>query len=162
MSTKKGKYGSPEKRKKLVGDLALIVEQKLYGDPRMLGGSIALAGGSREQGTSLIDIKNAVILNSVDVCTMDTVRQGVLGEQVIFASFEGRINKTNDHVKVGFMFGPDGAAALITQLLSLADRHGAELLNDITRRLTELHQDKDVDLYFLKAAIDLVLEETSG
>lgn len=162
MSTKKGKYGNPANRRPLVGDLNKLVQPTGIANPRKLGGSIASVGDSRSQGTSFLDLTDAVLLQGVEVCTIDMVRQGVLGEQAIFATLNGRINKTSNQVQVGFVFGPDGAAALITELLALADRFGAELLSDITQRLTELHQGNHVDLHFLKAAIDLVLEETNG
>ena len=45
------------------------------------------------------------------------------------------------------------------QLDALADRHGTDLLDDVTRRLTELHQGKHVDLHWLRAAIDNVIAE---
>lgn len=159
MSTKKGRYGNPAKRKTVSGDLERLakrVTEKLH-DPRLLGGEIHSFGGGMSE--SLLDVTNAVHLESMNVCTIDTVRQGLLNEQAIFMVLYGRINKTKDNVQAGFIFGPDGAAALITELLALADRFGAELLTDITRRLTELHQNKTVDLHFLKAAIDSVLEE---
>lgn len=160
MSTKKGKYGNPAKRKVVAGDLEKLakrVSQKVY-DPRNLGGEIYSFGEGVSE--SLIDVTNAVHLKSVNVCTVDTMRQGLLNEQAIFMVLYGRVNKTKDYVQAGYITGPDGAAALLTELLALADRFGAELLNDITRRFTELHQEKKVDLHFLKAAIDLALEDS--
>jgi len=77
-------------------------------------------------------------------------------------TLDGRINKRTDRARVGYMFGPDGAAALITELLAVADRFGAELLDDVTRRLTALHQGRHVDLAFLRAAIDNAIEAGDG
>lgn len=66
------------------------------------------------------------------------------------------MTKKPDRARVGYLFGPDGAAAIITELL--ADRFGPELLDDVTRRLTALHQGRDVDLSWLRAAIDNAIE----
>lgn len=127
-------------------------------DPRGLGGSIAGPGGPRDQGMVVLDMTDAVLMDSVDVATVDTVRAGVLGGQAIFMTLGGRVNKTTRRVTVGFMFGPDGAAGIVTELLAMADRFGVELLDDMTRRLTTLHQEGNVDLRMLKAAIDVALE----
>jgi len=121
-------------------------------------------GGSRDKSAVFLDMTDIVLLEEIDVCTVDAVRMGTSNGQAIFATLGGRINKKTDRATVGFMFPPDGAAALITELLALADRFGAELLDDVTRRLIELHQGKHVDLHFLRAAIDNAIEaaEESG
>jgi hypothetical protein len=158
LSKKSGRhrYGNPANRQPLMGDLQKRLAGQLN-DPRFLGGEIHSFGDG--QSESLLDVTNAVHLESMNVCTVDAVRKGLLAEQAIFMVLYGRINKTRDNVQAGFIFGPDGAAALITELLAVADRFGAELLTDITRRLTDLHQEKKVDLHFLKAAIEMVLED---
>ena len=153
------RYGNPANRKKLTGDLNKLVQPTGVADPRKLGGSISGFGDSRSQGTAILSMTDVVLLESLDVATIDMVRGGALNEQAIFMTLQGRVNKTKDQVQAGFIFGPDGAAGIITELLSLADRFGAELLSDITQRLKALHQGNHVDLHFLKAAIDLVLEE---
>lgn len=127
-------------------------------DPRLLGGGIYGPGGSRDRGAVLLDATDIVLLEGVEVCTVDAVRLGATNGQAIYMTLSGRINKKTDQVTVGFMFPPDGAAALVTELLALADRFGAELLDDLTRRLTALHQGKHVDLAFLRAAIDNAIE----
>lgn len=162
MSTKKGRYGNPAKRKPVAGDLARYVQPTGVADPRKLGGEMAGPGGSRDRGAVALDLTDVVLLEHTEVCTVDMVRQGELGGQAMFMTLAGRINKKPDRVKVGYMFGPDGAAALVTELLALADRFGAELLDDLTRRLTDLHQGKHVDLNFLRAAIDNAIEAAEG
>lgn len=154
-------YGDPRKRKPLAGDLARLVQPTGNADPRGLGGDMAGPGGSRDRGAVFLDLTDTVLLESTDVCTVDAVRQGELSEPVIFMTLQGRINKRPDQTQVGYLFGPDGAAALITELLAVADRFGAELLDDLTRRLTELHQGNHVDLAFLRAAIDNAMDATA-
>ncbi len=162
MSTKKGRYGNPAKRKPLVGDLERLAKLATgrSTDPRKLGGEIHSFGPG--MGESLLDIANSVHLEATNICTVDAVRKGVLNEQVIYMVLYGRINKTQDKVQAGYLFGPDGAAALITELLGVADRFGAELLGDVTRRLADMQRNKTIDLHFLKAAIELAIEESSA
>lgn len=154
--------GNPAKRasQSLADELAgqFVGDPTGVVDPRRLGGGMTSFGDSRSRGTTLIDPTDAVLLRDVDVATIDAVRAGELAEQAIFMTLGGRVNKSPDVVKVGFVFGPDGAAALITELLALADRFGAELLNDLVSRLTELHQGKHVDLLWLRAAIDVAMD----
>lgn len=154
-------YGDPRKRKPLAGDLARLAQPTGNADPRKLGGAIVGPGGSRDVAGVVLDLTDSVLLEDVYVSTVDAVRQGVLSEQVIFMTLGGRINKKTDRAQVGFMLPPDGAAAIISELLAVADRFGAELLDDMTRRLTELHQGKHVDLHFLRAAIDSAIEQES-
>jgi hypothetical protein len=156
------RYGNPAKRRPVAGDLARLAQPTGVTDPRHLGGDMSGPGGSRESGAVFLDLTDVVLLESTDVCTVDAVRQGAMGGQVIFMTLDGRINKKTDRARVGYVFGPDGAAALITELLAVADRFGAELLDDVTRRLTELHQGKHVDLAFLRAAIDNAIKATDG
>lgn len=153
------RYGDPRKRQPMAGDLARLVQPTGVANPRTLGGDIAGPGGSRDRGAVFLDTTDAVLLESTNVATVDAVRQGALAEPVIFMTLDGRINKRADRARVGFLFGPDGAAAIVTELLAIADRFGAELLDDVTRRLTELHQGKHVDLHFLRAAIDNAIEQ---
>jgi len=156
--SKRPKYGNPAKRRMVAGDLQKLAQPTGISNPRKLGGAINSFGSPKERSAAILDMTDSVHLEATNVCTVDLVRSGQLNEQAIFMTLEGRINKKPDQVSVGFIFGPDGAVAIITELLSLADRFGAELLYDITSRLTELHQEKNVDLHFLKAAIELVLE----
>lgn len=156
------RYGNPAKRQPLAGDLARLAQPTGASDPRRLGGDMVGPGGSREVAAVIIDPTDAVLLDHVDVCTIDAVRQGALGGQAIFMTLDGRINKRSERARVGYMFGPDGAAALITELLALSERFGPDLLDDVTRRLTELHQGKHVDLAWLRAAIENAIDANGG
>jgi hypothetical protein len=158
MNKKKQRYGNPAKRRELYGDLLKLAQPTGIANPRKLGGTI-VGGSPREQGTALLDLTDVVLMESMDVATVDRIKDSESQGQAIFMTLSGRINKKTDHASVGFIFGSDGAAALITELLSLADRFGVDMLTDITERLVTLKQEKNVDLHFLKAAIDLALEE---
>lgn len=138
--------------------LAERVQPTGNADPRRLGGAIVGPGGPHDRGAVVLDTTDCVLLDGTYACTVDGVRDGRSDGQMIYLTLSGRVNKTQDRVQVGYLFGPDGAAALITELLALADRHGTDLLDDVTRRLTKLHQDKNVDLRWLRAAIDNVID----
>lgn len=125
-------------------------------DPRELAAAIA---SPELAGASLLDCRNMVMLEGIEVLIVDAVRGGLLAEPTILMELSGRINKTCNDVRAGYVFGPDGAAAVITELLAVADRFGAELLDALTRRLTALHQGKHVDLAFLRAAVDNAIEQ---
>lgn len=154
MSTKKGRYGNPAKRRPVAGDLAKLAQPTGISDPRRLGGDMIGPGGPHDRGAVFLDLTDVVLLDHAACCTVDGVRAGALTGQMIFMTLEGRVNKKTDRVQVGYLFDTDGAAALITELLALADRHGPEMLDDVTRRLTTLHRDKHVDLHWLRAAVD--------
>ena len=100
-----------------------------------------------------------VLMDYVDVAAVETVRQGVADGQSIYMTLSGKINKKPQRAQVGFMFGPDGAAGIITELLALADRFGAEMMTDVVDRLAALSREGHADLHFLKAAIDNAIEE---
>jgi hypothetical protein len=138
------RYGNPAKRRPVAGDLARLAQPTGVVDPRRLGGDMAGPGGSHDRGAVFLDLTDVVLLESTDVCVVDAVRQGELNEPVIFMVLEGRINKRTDRARVGY------------------DRFGAALLDDVTRRLTELHQGQHVDLAFLRAAIDNAIEAADG
>ncbi len=157
MSTKRGRYGNPAKRRP-IGDLYRAAQPSGIADPRTLGGSITGPGGPHDRDAVVVDMTDCVLMDHVDVCTVAGFYQGVQAGERIFMTLGGRVNKTSRHVQVGFMFGSDGAAGLITELLALADRHGPELLDDVTRRLTVMYQEKHVDLAWLRAAIDTAME----
>jgi hypothetical protein len=155
VSTKKGKYGSPRNRKALsYGDLLRAAQPTGISDPSGLGGSIAGPGGPHDRGAVVLDTTDAVLLSSVDVAMIEVARQGVFDGQAAFLVLQGRVNKTDRHASVGFVAGTDGVAAILTELLALSWRDSAAMLDDVTRRLTALHQDRNVDLHWLRAAID--------
>lgn len=156
------RYGNPENRRPVAGDLAKLVQPTGNTDPRALGGGMYGPGGSRDRGAVLLDVTDVVLLDSLEVCTVDAARRGELAGQRIYMTLSGRINKRTDVATVGFMFGADGAASVITELLALADRFGAEMLNDITSRFVDLQRGGHVDLRFLRGAIDNAIEATEA
>lgn len=156
------RFGDPRKRKPLVGDLAKLVQPSGAADPRKLGGTMAGPGGSRERDAVVIDTTDCVLMERVDVAVVETVRAGSSTGRAAFMTLGGRVNKTDRQVDVGFAFDTDGAAAIITELLALADRDGTQFLTDLTSRLAKLSAGGHVDLDFLRAALDLAIAAEAG
>lgn len=164
MSTKKGRYGNPAKRRRIelpgeppsvFGDLLRRAQPTGISDPRTLGGNMVYGGeSSRAKNNVVLDMTDVVLTESFDVAKIEIGRRGVLDQTATYLLMHGRVNQTDRNVSVGFVLNTDGVAGMVTELLALADRDSAELLDDVTRRLTELHQGKHVDLYWLRAAID--------
>lgn len=164
LSTKKGKYGDPRKRKPVVGDLYSRAQPTGVVDPQTLGGSMSGPGGPHDRNSVVIDPTNALLMESIGVAEVETHREGLPGERVAFIQIDGRIKKTARQVTLGLLANSDAVAAMITELLALASRSGPDYLDDVTRRLTTLYQEKAVDLPWLRAAIDnaMELDEETG
>jgi hypothetical protein len=113
-------------------------------DPRRIPGDIVGPGGPHDIGGVVLDARNAVLLSDVSVSTLDPDGGG-RGQSAIAMVLKGRINQTTDQAKVLFIFGTDGAAAIITELIALLGRatavDGSQLLADIIERMTELRSD---------------------
>jgi hypothetical protein len=99
-------------------------------------------GGPHDRGAVIVDARNAILMDSVGVSTVDS-EGGDPRPVAIVLELSGRINQTQDRASVLFIFGSDGAAAIITELLGLYGRGGldAELLSDLTERLNTLAAD---------------------
>jgi hypothetical protein len=88
-------------------------------DPRRLGGDIAGPGGPLDRDAVIFDTTNAVLLESTVMAVMHNRSDG---RDVVGVLLEGRINRTNDRARVLFLTDGDGAAALLTEALSLMKR----------------------------------------
>lgn len=167
MGVKRKKYGHPAKNRPapLMGDLYKKANPTGNADPRTLGGNIIgdLDADSNSRNAVILDMTDVVLLQHLSVSVVEAVRQSAWDGEMFYLLAEGRVNKTDREVRVGFITDTDGVAALISELLAIAHRGGAELLDDVTRRLTDLHQGHHVDLHWLKAAVDnaIALQEDS-
>jgi len=106
-------------------------------DPRGLGGDIAGPGGPYDKDAVVVDTANAVLLDSTDVALIAVGRNGTFEEKALALLLEGRINKTQDRAKVLFLLNGDGAAALVTELVGVAKREGAEFAADFVVAMEE-------------------------
>lgn len=108
--------------------------RRISGDPRKTGGDIAGPGGPHDRNAVIIDTTDAVLLDSSDVCLVETPG----GNVVLSMLLEGRINKTTDRARNLYLLNEDGAAALVTELIALAHRIGPEFGARFTARLKHL------------------------
>lgn len=92
-------------------------------DPREHATTGALIGGedAHGKGNVLIDARSAVLLDSTGVALIDTKREE---EIAMMLTLGGRVNMAGDRVEHAYMFGPDGAAGIATELIMLAHRAG--------------------------------------
>lgn len=119
-------------------------------DPRRIPGTMSGPGGPHDVSGVVLDARNAVILETVDVSTVDPERGG-RGQPAIAMVLGGRINQTKDRASVLFVFGSDGAAAIITELVALAGRAGWSdadaLLTDLAERMQKLRGDGNLEAH---------------
>lgn len=111
-------------------------------DPRRLPGDIAGPGGPHDIGGVVLDASRAVLMDSVDVSTIDPDHGG-RGQSALALLLGGRINQTKDRARVLFLFGTDGAAAIISELMGVIGRAAgpevlAEFQADLIRRMAAL------------------------
>jgi hypothetical protein len=85
-----------------------------------------VAGDPHATGGALLDTRSAVLLDTVDVVLADTKSDEPV---VMMLALGGRINYAHQRVEHAYLFGPDGAAGLVSELVGLASRaagHAAE------------------------------------
>lgn len=89
----------------------------------------------------VIDSTNAVLLEAVTVCTVDTFREGDPAGEVFALQMSGRINRTPDRTEVLYLLNEDAAAALITELMACASRAGRreDVMGLVAARMASLH-----------------------
>jgi hypothetical protein len=93
-------------------------------DPRGQSASDPIIGGTPTgEGDALVDARSAVLLDAVEVVLVDTKRPDDPVSMLL--SLSGRINYSDDRVTHAYLFGGDGAAGIVSELLMLAQRAGA-------------------------------------
>lgn len=87
----------------------------------------------------IVDTRRAVLLSYTDVCVTKNESDGV---DFCALVMKGRVNRSQDVSNVLYLTGPDGMAALVSQLVGLAQRRGGDFANEfgtlLNRRLREL------------------------
>ena len=101
--------------------------ERVGDDPRGQSTQDPIVGGSPHgRGDALLDARAAVLLDAVEVVLVDTKRSEPVS---MLLSLGGRINYADDRVIHAYLFGPDGAAGIVSELTMLASRagtHGGE------------------------------------
>lgn len=111
--------------------------ERLHDTARSGGDSVG--GSPHGRGDSVLDTREAVLLDYNEVILVDSKRDELPMMALIM---EGRVNLTRRRVKQMYLFGTDGAAALISQLVGLAGRAGGAFATgfkaDLDKRMAEL------------------------
>lgn len=114
-------------------------------DPRRIPGQIVDATDDpHARGSVVVDARHAILLDDMSVSTIDPDHGARGQESAIAMQLNGRINQTTDRASVLFVFGTDGAAAIITELMALFGRSGVDheaLFADIGQRLAKLGEE---------------------
>lgn len=103
-------------------------------DPTSLPGGFAGPGGPYDRHGVVIDGRNAVLLDTTEVCTVEGGRKQRPGGppppegkvQAVALVLGGRVNMRTERASVLFLLDNDGAAAIITELMALFDRVGGD------------------------------------
>jgi hypothetical protein len=105
-------------------------------DPReqaTTGAVTDVAGDPHARGGAIIDARSAVLLDTTDVVLVDTKQDEPV---TMLLALGGRINYSSDRIEHAYLFGPDGAAALVSELIGIATRAASSGL-DHSRRFAE-------------------------
>lgn len=109
--------------------------RRTSGDPRKSGGDIVGPGGPRDRYGVILDDRNAVLLDHSTVTLVETAGQTT---PILALLLEGRINKTTDRARNLYLMNEDGAAALVSELVALAQRIGPEFGERFMARVLDL------------------------
>jgi hypothetical protein len=99
---------------------------------------VDVAGDPYARGSVVMDARNAVLMDTIDVCLMDADPSDRDADPRLVMLLGGRVNMRDERTQAMFMFGADGAAAVISQLLGLAQRIGPEFAALLEQRLDEM------------------------
>lgn len=99
-------------------------------DPRTTQGSIAGPGGPYDRATVIIDARNAVIVDGIQVAMVDPGGPAPKPDTLAF-SIAGRINRTTERSEVVYLTDPAGAAAIVADLIGIMTRAGIPQFGDL-------------------------------
>lgn len=91
-------------------------------DPRASASSSGgIIGGDdpHGEGTVLLDMRSAVLLEAVDVSLVDTKQEQPVAMMLVLS---GRVNYSADRVQHVYLFGPDGASGIVSEVTALVSR----------------------------------------
>lgn len=114
--------GPPQELAPVCGDCASFYSlQTAVTDPRRFAGSIVGPSGPQRHN-ALVDARDAVLAAEVVVCQVETAAGGAL----VALQLSGRVNHSTDQARVLFLLDEDGTAKVLSELLTLVDRMGAD------------------------------------
>jgi hypothetical protein len=111
-----------------------------HAEPRSGGDSVDVAGDPYARGGVVMDTRGAVLMDANEVILVDLKRPDDPPAMALI--IEGRVNLKAERVKQMYLFGTDGAAGLVTEIIGLAQRAGGrfatEFLALFDQRMNEL------------------------
>lgn len=111
--------------------------ERLHDEAR--SGGDAVLGSPYGRGDSVLDTRGAVLMDHMDVILVDTKADELPAMALVI---EGRVNYGTRRVKQMYLFGTDGAAGLVSEIVGLAARagpgFGTDFQADLARRMDEL------------------------
>lgn len=99
---------------------------------------IVSSDGPNDEDQVSIDTRSAVLMDVVNVAVLGNVREGKMNEVILALELAGRVNKSTDYSDIVYLIDADGAAAIIVELFSLAQRIGPEFSKYFDGRLNAL------------------------
>lgn len=99
---------------------------------------IAGPGGPYDEDAVVIDTEDAVLMDSINVAIVGTVKDKDVREIVIALEIEGKLNNKPERVETLYLFDADGAAALVSELIGIASRLGPDFQRFLQNRLDAL------------------------
>lgn len=97
-------------------------------------------GAPYGRGDASVDVRQAVLLESVNVVLLDSVSdRGTTVDARTLTGLElaGRVNKSTEHRQQLYLMDPDGAAAIVAELTGLALRAQRTEFHDALQRRIE-------------------------
>lgn len=113
-------WSKPRLVRELQRQRALNREHARQVNPSHSGGdTVDVAGDPYAQGGALIDARGAVLLDTSEVLLVDTRSDDPVA---IVLRLGGRINYAHERADTVYLMGPDGAAAIVTEIAGLTRR----------------------------------------
>ena len=103
--------------------------------PHSGGDLVDVVGDPHAHGGVVLDIRDAVLMDTMDVALVDTKQDDEVPAMMLLLG--GRVNYQTRRTKQAYLFGPDGAAALTTELAGLAARAGGLFAREFRRLFDE-------------------------
>jgi hypothetical protein len=105
--------------------------------PDRAGGMTDVAGHPYARGGVLLDMRGAVLLDTVDVALVDRDPSRPAPASLML-TLGGRVNLETRRSSVAYVMPTDGAAAICSELFGIAQRAGGAFLAEFQTRLDAL------------------------
>jgi hypothetical protein len=99
------------------------------------GTMVDAAGDPYARHGVIIDARNAVLMQNVNVSMVEPHGHGAPPDPILALTLGGRINKRTEHAEHLYLFDVDGAAAIVSELFGVARRIGPEFAELLQSRL---------------------------